>query len=499
MGVLERRSVLGLVAVVAVVTAAGGCTAAPRAGTRPASSGPAVSASRVPPSPSATDRNWVIDHPGPPSAVEGYADHAGVLAGNRVRLFVSTTAARFSVRAYRFGWYGGSLARLVWTSPPVAGRRQPAAVTHARGMVVAPWRPSVTVPTAGWPPGSYQLQLDAGSTGRRYIPLVVESRSVAGRVVLVQSTTSYQAYNTWGGRSLYHGPDGRFATRARAVSFDRPYHAENGAAGFFQEEQPLVSLAERLGLPLAYRTSIDLDRDPRALDGAVAVVTEGHDEYWSPAMRRTLTRARDHGANLAFFGANAIYRKVRFEPSPLGQDRVEVNYKVPQEDPLYGRDNARVTGNWPDPPNADPESNLVGEAYGCDIGTVTSMTMTDPGAWVWAGTGVRRGESLRGLVGVEVDADPAAPAPGPLAVLARSPVRCVYGAHITSAVTYYVAGSGAGVLDAGTEHWVCALSDRACVRHLPGPDGRTRRVVQAVTANILRAFAHPRAGGVHPA
>lgn len=483
----------GLVVAVAMVVAVGGCTSTHRTTPRPS-----ASASRRPPTRSVVgSRGWVIHHPGPRSDIEGYADDAGVTAGTPVRLYVSTTARRFRVRAYRFGWYGGALARSVWTSQPIPGRRQRPAVERARGMVVAPWRPVTTVPTAGWPPGSYLLVLDAGRVGERYVPLVVESPSVAGRIVLVQSTTSYQAYNTWGGRNLYHGPDGSFGTRARAVSFDRPYGAENGAAGFFQQEQPLVSLAERLRLPLAYRTSIDLDRDPHALDGAAAVISEGHDEYWSPAMRRTLTRARDHGANLAFLGANAIYRRIRFESSSLGADRIEVNYKVPQEDPLYGRDDKSVTGDWPAPPNADPESTLVGESYGCDTGTVSAMSVT--GGWIWAGTGVRRGGSLSGLVGVEVDhVDPSQPAPRPLAVFARSPVRCAYGATISSEATSYVARSRAEVLDVGTEHWVCALRAGACVRHLPGPDARTRHVVRVATSNILRTFSRPRAGRHHP-
>ena len=107
----------------------------------------------------------------------------------------------------------------------------------------------------------------------------------------------------------------------------------HGAGAYFQLEFPLVAFAERLGLPLAYLTSVDLDLDPNVLAGARAMISEGHDEYWSPAMRAAVTRARDQGMNLAFFGANAIFRKIRFESSPLGPDRVEVNYKIVPEDP----------------------------------------------------------------------------------------------------------------------------------------------------------------------
>lgn len=158
---------------------------------------------------------WRITSPGQPQEIEGYTDHASAPPGTVVRLFVSTTAAWFRVRALRFGWYGGTLARLVWTSAQIPATRQPSGVVQAHGMVVAAWRPSLALPTAGWPPGSYLLRLDASSGAQQYVPLVIRSPSVAGRVVLVQPTTTYQAYNLWGGYDLYQGPRRHEALRAR--------------------------------------------------------------------------------------------------------------------------------------------------------------------------------------------------------------------------------------------------------------------------------------------
>jgi hypothetical protein len=461
--------------------------------------------------------HWQISDPGHGGQIEGYADHAGVRPGTPVRLFVSTTAASFRVRAYRIGWYGGGLARLVWTSPSVTGQRQPAPTVSSLGTVVAHWQPSLTVPTGGWPPGSYLLRLDgappAGRAGRapagqhgpqQYVPLVIDSPSVAGRVVLISPVTSYQAYNLWGGYDLYNGPDRSYSSRARVVSFDRPYRDSDGAGDFFREEQPVVSYAERLGLPLAYRTSTDLDLNPHALDGAAAAVSDGHDEYWSPAMRATLTRARDHGTNLAFFGANAIYRKIRFQSSALGPDRTEVNYKDPAEDPFNGTDNAAVTGNWPDPPDADPESSLTGQAYDCFIrGGNVPMIVTGPGSWVWSGSGVRQGGRLPGVVGPETDQlNESQPTPRGIRLLARSPVTC-NGPPVSSGygdVTYYVAGSGADVFDAGTEDWVCGLPNVGCPRGQTGlMTARTRQVIRTATRNVLQAFARGPAGRQHPA
>ncbi len=512
MTVARPREPFWIVVVLAAVLTVAGCADQRPADNRPA--GTATQARSSPPrtvalGPGADIRaenalsgypGWRVARSGRGSAIEGYADHASARPGSPVRLFVSTTAATFRVRALRFGWYGGALARLVWTSPVIAGVRQPRGVVLAHGMAVAPWRPTLTLPTAGWPPGSYLLRLDAASGAQRYVPLVIRSPSVAGRLVLVQPTTSFQAYNGWGGYDLYQGPDGSYATRARVVSFDRPYSSEAGAGSFFTEEQPLLTYAERLGLPLAYVSSVDLDLHPHVLDGARGVVSESHDEYWSPGMRAAVTRARDRGVNVAFFGANAIYRKIRFASSRLGSDRIEINYKDPLEDPLYGTDNARVTGNWPDPPSADPESSLIGQAYGC-FSARAPMVVTDPGGWIWAGSGAHLGTALPGLVGVEFDVpDASGAAPSPIGVFARSPENC-YGQPVESDVTYYVARGRAGVFDAGTEGWACGLPTAAmpalsCPRETARP--AVRRVIAAATSNVLWVFASGPAGREHP-
>ncbi|MEP7369953.1 MAG: N,N-dimethylformamidase beta subunit family domain-containing protein, partial [Dermatophilaceae bacterium] len=251
----------------------------------------------------------------------GYADHVRVRTGDPLRLFVTTTAPSFTVKAFRLGWYGGDKARLVWTSPSVPGRRQAAPVIDADRTVTTHWKPSTTVDTSGWPEGTYLLLLTDSRGLKKYVPVTVRSASVSGRLVLVNAVTTYQAYNQWGGHSLYGGPGNDFGTRSSRVSFDRPYD-KNGARIATQYELPIVAEAEREDLPLAYLTSVDLDADPHALDGARGLVSLGHDEYWSVGMRRAVTNARDSGANLAFLGANSLYWRIRFEPSALGADRV---------------------------------------------------------------------------------------------------------------------------------------------------------------------------------
>ena len=123
-----------------------------------------------------------------------------------------------------------------------------------------------------------------------------------------------------------------------------------GAGQFLQFELGAVRVAEQAGIPLGYATDVDLHADPSLLDGARGMVTLGHDEYWSTTMRTAATVARDQGVNLAFLGGNEVYRHIRFEATPLGPNRLEINYKSFDEDPASKTDPLEATQDWRLPP-----------------------------------------------------------------------------------------------------------------------------------------------------
>ncbi|MBL1091555.1 hypothetical protein JK360_19510 [Streptomyces sp. 9-7] len=415
-------------------------------------------------------------------------------------MYVSTTAPGFRVSAYRVGWYGGAQARLVWRSPRIAGQhqRRPRLLPDTR-TVRADWRRTLAVRTTGWPPGAYLLRLDADHGHQRYVPLIVRSGTADGRTVLMHAVTTWQAYNRWGGYSLYAGQDGAYRTRSLAVSFDRPYDA-NGAEKFLVHERALVVLAERLGLPLAYTTSVDVHRSPSELRGATAVLSLGHDEYWTPQQRAHVTRARDTGANLAFLGANACFRRVRLDPGPSAALRTVTCYKTAyRDDPSFAARHEPPTQDFRLPPAADPESSLTGvfyEGYPTDAPYVVHQ----PDHWLFAGTGAGRGASFDHLVGVEYDrVTPEAPTPEKLEIIAHSPLVCAgRSSHADSA--YYTAASGAGVFATGTMRWVEALmAGTGDDGRDHGMDARTRAFVTRTTENLLRAFASGPAARTRPA
>jgi hypothetical protein len=445
------------------------------------------------------DAHWAARNLGGAHEIEGYAGKASVLAGESFPLFVSCQPKWFTVTAYRLGWYRGDGARRVWRSATLRGGAQSAArVTGDTSTVMTDWDPVTRVPTDGWPAGSYLLRLDAESGAQRYVPVTVRSPATAGTVVLKNCVQTWQAYNTWGGYDLYQGPSGGYGQRSLAVSLDRPYGG-NGAEMFLTYERNAIKLAEYLsataGLRLSYLTSMDITSDASALAGASALVSMGHDEYWTPGERATVTAARDAGVNIAFLGANALFRRTRLAATAVAADRLVICYKSDYaRDPLYGRNAALVTADFREQPGADPESSLTGtlyEGYPVDA----SYVVASPSSWIFAGTGARAGDRFPHLVGVEYDrVNPAYPVPRPIEVLSHSPLSC-RGASSFGDSAYYTVPGGAGVFSSGTMRWVEAIfGDQP-----HGIGGVTPGFVRRVTANVLLAFAGGPAAHRYPA
>jgi hypothetical protein len=441
------------------------------------------------------DPDWWISKLGAPDEIQGYAGQASVLAGEPIDLYVSTTAREFRAVAYRIGWYRADLARRVWHSPPVRGRQQPALrMAEDTRTIRTRWDATLTAPTDDWPEGAYLIRLDADSGAQRYVPVTVRSASTTGKVVLKQAVPTWQAYNTWGNYDLYLGPGG-YADRSYVVSLDRPANFD-GAYLFMVYERKLVNLAERLGLPLAYLTSMDIARDPQSLAGAAALISPGHDEYWDPQERATVTAARDRGMNIAFLGANAMFRRTRLAASPLGANREVVCYKTSYElDPVYGKHNDLVTSDWREPPNPDPESSLIGTLYE-GYPAISDYVVHTPDAWMFRNTGVRTGTTFSNLIGLEYDrVTPGYPLERPIQVLSHSPLVCK-GVSSFADSAYYTHPGGAGVFNVGTMRWVEAF---ALPTYKWGISSACIRFTSRVTANVLRAFAEGPAAGKYPA
>ncbi|HEX2055734.1 MAG TPA: N,N-dimethylformamidase beta subunit family domain-containing protein, partial [Nitrospiraceae bacterium] len=289
--------------------------------------------------------DWRLSKPAMNREIEGYASRTSINRGEPISLFVHTIEPSYRIEVYRMGWYGGAGARLVAGPIVREGTLQPMPVMDPRtGLVECAWRDPYVLRTGGgtdheeWVSGVYLAKLTGTASGAQaYIIFVVRDDGRRSALLFQSSVTTYQAYNNWGGKSLYDFNS--MGGRAFAVSFNRPYARSsnpaaaygNGAGDFITNnavpptdasspagwEYNMVRWLEREGYDVTYSTNIDTHADSRLLEGHRAWLSVGHDEYWTWQMRTHVEAARGRGVNLAFFSGNVCYWQIRLEPSSL--------------------------------------------------------------------------------------------------------------------------------------------------------------------------------------
>src|SRR5437763_6099228 len=147
------------------------------------------------------------------------------------------------------------------------------------------------------PTGVYFAKLTAGGSERDCLFVVESARP---QPLLAQlPTPTYEAYNAWGGDSLYPGGNDLAGltgtTQGVAVSYDRPYDSVTGAEQFFSRDVAMVRFLERYGYPVSYTTGEAVTEDPRQLTGHRALIDFGHSEYWSEHERQAWAAALRRG------------------------------------------------------------------------------------------------------------------------------------------------------------------------------------------------------------
>jgi N,N-dimethylformamidase beta subunit-like, C-terminal len=248
--------------------------------------------------------------------VEQYGTQITAAPGDEVDLHVSTTD-RYRIDVYRLGWYAGSGARLVTCLPSCTtdeqGRRLqrqpgPAPPSPTDPPIRADWAVTDVLRTGSdWASGYYIAEAtltngpDNGRVATTYFIVREPAGGQASRILVQVPVNTWQAYNRWGGKSLYdfYGP------RMYRVSFERPF-GEMAQSPLWWE-LPLVRFLEREGYDVSYRTDVDTDSNPGSLLQHRLVMVAGHDEYWTSAIRDAFDNALADGTNLAFMGANEGY------------------------------------------------------------------------------------------------------------------------------------------------------------------------------------------------
>ncbi len=449
---------------------------------------------------------WRLRAPARFGEVSAYCSETTYRPGDRLRLYASVRPGEgnLKIAVFRLGWYAGAGGRLM-TTAAVPGPRQghwtprtgmvdvQRVVSQPKfGCVELQWEPAweLDIPTS-WPTGVYLVRLTTTIGRQSYAPFVIDDGKPHA-LLMVLPWTTYVAYNPWGGKSLYEYNSSPARTvagtpRAVRVSLDRPFEYDFGTGFLLRYEISTIRWLESQGFDVGYLTSCDLDAANDLHRRARALLFHGHDEYWSAGMRSAVEGARDGGTGLCFLSGNTMYWQIRCDESSQGRARrALVCYKDARIDPAARIAPPMTTVRWIDPPVSDPQSLVTGLTYGGSIQPpAQDWVIDDPGHWVFAGLGVRKGERVPGVVGYEFDtAAPASATPQGLQMVARSPVRGADGPVPYQATTVYRAASGAWVFNAGTIQWCWGL-DNAYQRFA---DQR----IQRATLNVLKRMTESR-------
>jgi hypothetical protein len=294
---------------------------------------------------------------------------------------------------------------------------------------------SFTVPSE-WRSGYYEVIFRAvdDKSGRSeealafFVVRPSQRASPQGAMLLVLSTNTYNAYNDWGGPSLYTGATQVSFQRPMARGFLRkpepylrypnlddvrdPEHERfrswadqhglarwSGSSGWYTWERLFVQWAERAGYTVDVAVNADLEERPEVVEGYSLMVSVGHDEYWSWQMRDTAEQFVARGGNIAFFSGNSVCWQVRFEDD----GRTMVSFKGdPESDPLYGTDRQHLVSTlWCSELVGRPENHLTGVSFSrggyIRMGEAVprasgGLTVWRPDHWVFEGSDVHYGD-----------------------------------------------------------------------------------------------------------
>jgi hypothetical protein len=336
--------------------------------------------------------------------VQGYSLNHGQAAVFKVEMLDPVTGMEvgptpFHLQIFRMGYYQGNGAHLVLTANGLVNQAQPfPQYDLTTGLVDAGnWHASYTwqVPASATS-GVYFAKVTRddgvlGTDGRpasNHIVFVVRDDTGHSDILLKTSDATWQAYNFYGGSSLYYSDPTVFPAasfpfgRGYQVSYNRPFQtlratppvdtqAYPATNWVFYSEYPLIRFLEANGYDVSYFSDLDAQRSPAKERGHKVLMTGGHDEYWSQAMRDGVGNALANGVNVAFTSGNEMFYRTFWLPGTGGSSsdpRTMVCYKDSFDNPPVPHSGG-WTGTWDDNRHLSqwtphPENALTGQQYG---------------------------------------------------------------------------------------------------------------------------------------
>jgi hypothetical protein len=436
--------------------------------------------------------------------VEGYCSKQSVAAGEELKIFTSTRLeSEVTIEIFRTGYYGGKGARLMSTLGPFPSKPQPVPELKRgdRNLVECEWKEttSVTIPE-DWTSGVYLGRLTTpDETGhgywQSYVVFVVRDDRPAD-VCLQVSDNTWQAYNRWPTKySVYTHPKGNQGPWAD-VSFDRPYGKyaqiyENpmsiGSGEWLCFEFPFGYWLEEQGYDVTYCSNADMVDPEYAKPGRFkAFLSNGHDEYWDIREYENAEKLRDTGTNLMFFSGNSVCWVTPMTPSTDGREN-RIMFRGGPYGGEYDYAVARERDEGPFPHRGPDEGYLMGSRNVDPVNGGGDWVCEMPDHWIFEGTGMKKGDSIPGLIGWEYHGDPPEDIEGLEVVAAGTALQGGVNPQQWTA-TIYPGPKDNFVFNASTIFWCQGLSSppghMLPWSHWSRPHGPDERV-QRITKNLL--------------
>ncbi len=428
------------------------------------------------------------------AAIEGYASATSVIQGSSIDLHVNVELPHraLTLQFFRLGQTEQLVKRDRITVSPVSTPEN--AYEVGCGWPVAY---TLTVPQT-WQSAVYRANLisDIDDTISTEILFAVKAIAPgsATSILFTLAVNTYQAYNGWGGKSLY---DFNSTNRQKTdrISFDRPDRYED----FYLWEYPLIQWMEANGFTAEYCTNVDLHADSDLLGRYQLLLSVGHDEYWSWEMRDQVESFIAQGGNVAFLGGNLCWWQVRFEDN----NRTLVCYKKANSDPISQIDPSRTTVNWKDSPVNRPENQMTGVSFAQGAGWFNSDAGPRPAVgyrvrlsqhWVFAGTNLTDDEVFGtedAIIGYETDAAVVQAQNGILQATGHQGTPLNFITLATANLSNWGKGGQAGMATMGLFRNNGTVFTAATVDWTRGLLGRSPTVPQ-ITRNLLRKLSQRR-------
>lgn len=454
-----------------------------------------------------TDPKKVTPHltSGRSPAIEGYCSENRVRAGDKLQIMVSTNpASAFKLEIYRTGYYNGDGARLVKRFDSLQGAPQPDPPIGDNYVRECQWEPAVEfeIPK-DWLSGVYLGKLTAERENlQSYVIFIVRDDRPCD-LLFQCSEFTWSAYNRWPtDYSIYtrHKGYSNKGVPSGTVSFDRPYalftHPVNkikksgGSGEYLPWEFPLAFWLEQHGYDVSYTSNLDTHSDPDGLLRTKGFISVGHDEYWTLEMYANVLKARDEGVNLAFLSANSVLCAVPLLPSGNGKPDRNIRREgwfLPHEagrKPPEGMINQEGFT-----PNMGPNgAQLMGARWTAPGRGSGDWTCAMPEHWLFKGTGMKKGDSVKGLVGWEYHGAPMTNLPG-MQIVAEGKTLINGKNPGQYTATIYDGPKGNIVFNGATIWWANGLSSPPGhvnpSRHGVAQQGPDKRV-QQITHNLFQ-------------